>query len=95
MWGSGPQSPFVTARAPLITYELETGDKFNVSVASNTYDGWAALYVDTTLTNGMISNTWGEYTLNGQYSIFGVSRTINMNGRGMSIEGTQRVSNME
>lgn len=46
------------------------------------------MYSDTSLVNGQIANTWGEFSFNGQYATFDVSREVNMNGHGMNIVGS-------
>lgn len=93
LWG--PTGSWVNVQAPLITHQISNGSAVNVSVATGTSGGWAALYEDTKMVNGQVSNTWGEFTYNGQYSTFDVSRLPNMNGRDMSIEVEDCVSDME
>jgi len=93
MWG--PVGSWVNVQAPLITYQITNGSSVNVSTATGTSGGWAALYEDTKMINGQVSNTWGEFTYNGQYSTVDVSRLVNMNGRNMSISGAECVSDME
>jgi hypothetical protein len=93
MWGSW--GSWTNVQAPLITYEIANGSAVNISTVTGTSGGWAALYEDTKMVNGQISNTWGEFTYNGQYSTVDVSRLVNMNGRDMTIEGAQCVSDMK
>jgi hypothetical protein len=93
MWG--PLGSWTNVNAPLITYEITNGSSVNISTVTGTSGGWAALYEDTKMVNGQVSNTWGEFTYNGQYSTVDVSRLVNMNGRNMTIEGAECVSDME
>jgi len=93
VWGAA--SSWVNVAAPLIAHPLANGSSFNVSFASGSSGAWAAVYEDTKMLNGQISNTWGEYTFNGQFSTFDVSRLPNMNGRDMTITGTECKSNMD
>lgn len=92
VWGAA--SSWVNVAAPLIAYPLTNGSSFNVSFASGSSGAWAAVYEDTKMLNGQISNTWGEYTFAGEFSTFDVSRLPNMNGRDMSITGTECKSDM-
>lgn len=90
----GPAASWVNVNVPLITQTLASGSSFNVSVASGTSGGWAAIFSDTTLVDGQVSDTWGEFTFDGEYSTFDVSRLVNMNGHNMSIAATDCVSDM-
>jgi hypothetical protein len=57
-------SQFVAAHQPTITYSLNPGASFDVSLRHGVSGAWSALYGDqTTLTPwGMIANTFGEFT---------------------------------
>jgi len=91
----GPAGSWVNAIAPLITVSIPAGAVQTVSFANGASGAWAGIYPDTTLTQyGQIGQTWGEYTFSGQYSTIDVSREVAMNGRGMSIETPQCVSDM-
>jgi hypothetical protein len=93
LWG--PTGSWVNAVVPLITHQLVNGSTFNVSVKTGTSGAWSAIYEDTPMVNGQVSNTWGEFTYNGEFSTVDVSRLANMKGRGMSITSETCVSDME
>jgi len=93
VWGSA--GSWVNVDAPLITYSLGNKQSLNVSFASGASGAWAAIYSNTSLVNGQISETWGEYTFDGQYSTFDVSREVNMDGRSMKIETEGCTSDMD
>jgi len=92
VWGSA--SSWVNVAAPLIAQTLNNGSSFKVSFASGSSGAWSAVYEDTKMLNGQISNTWGEYTFNGQFSTFDVSRLPNMAGHGMTISTDNCKSDM-
>lgn len=92
VWGSA--GSWVNVDAPLITYPIANGSSLNVSFATGASGAWAAIYSNTTLVNGQIAETWGEFTFDGTYSTFDVSREVNMDGRAMSIETEGCTSNM-
>lgn len=89
----GPDASWVNAKQPLITYSLPAGQSCTLSFASGLSGAWSAIYGDTTMVNGQVSNTWGEFTF-GEYGVVDVSREVNMNGHSMSIVGPQCTSNM-
>lgn len=80
--------------APLITYPLSDKQTLYVSFTQPTSGAWAAIYSDTTLVQGQISETWGEFTFDDKHSTVDVSREVNMQARGMSIETEGCISNM-
>jgi hypothetical protein len=88
VWGVA--GSWVNAVKPLIMVTIPAGASQTVSFANGASGAWAPIYPDTTLSQwGQISQTWGEYTFNGQSTTFDVSREVNMNGRAMSItDGT-------
>ncbi|GAB7342053.1 hypothetical protein MBLNU457_g0337t1 [Dothideomycetes sp. NU457] len=92
IWGSA--SSWVNVASPLIAQALAPGQSFKASFASGVSGAWSAIYEDTQMLNGQISNTWGEYTFNGQFSTFDVSRLPNMAGHGMTIETDNCKSDM-
>lgn len=92
VWGSA--GSWVNVNKPLITYPIANGTSMNISFASGASGAWAAIYENTTMVNGQISETWGEYTFDGTYSTFDVSREVNMEGHAMAIETDGCVSNM-
>lgn len=91
----GPAASWVNVNKPYITYDLKNGSSFNVTYSSGISGGWAAVYDDTKLVNGQVSETWGEFTFDGQFSTFDVSREVNMQGRNMTIESSECVSDMD
>lgn len=88
IWGS--QGSWVNKIPPLITVSIPAGAVQTVSFANGASGAWAPVFADTKMSQwGQISQTWGEYTFNGQWTTFDVSREVNMNGRAMSItDGT-------
>ncbi|RMZ82781.1 hypothetical protein DV738_g1649, partial [Chaetothyriales sp. CBS 135597] len=95
LWGvAGSWVGGLSPIQPLITYSLGPSEKVTISFADGASGGWAGLYSDTTLSNGQIFNTWGEYTFNSDYSTVDVSREPNMNGNNMTIVTPGCVSDM-
>lgn len=70
-------------------------ESVTISYAEGASGACAAVYPDTTMVNGQISNTWLEYTFAGAYSTYDVSREVNMNGRGISAVGPSCTSDMD
>lgn len=91
----GPAASWVNADTPLVTYALAPKASVTVSFASGLSGGFSAVYADTELVNGQVSNTWGEFTFNGEYSTFDVSRMVNMDGNDLSIVVEECTSNMD
>lgn len=91
VWGVA--GSWINVIQPHITVALSPGETTTVSFADGASGAWSAIYSDTTMVNGQISNTWGEFTF-GQYGVVDVSREVNMSGRSMSIVGPACVSNM-
>jgi len=84
VWGAA--GSWVNAVKPLITASIPAGAVQTVSFANGASGAWAAIYPDTVMSAfGQISQTWGEYTFNGQWSTVDVSREVNMSGRPMEI----------
>lgn len=93
LWGSW--ASWVNVNKPLINHSLKNGSSVHVSYASGISGGFAAVYSDTKLVNGQVSETWGEFTFDGMYSTFDVSREVNMNGHDMSMETDGCTSDMD
>jgi hypothetical protein len=91
----GPAASWVNVNVPLITHTINNGSTLNVTYASGISGGWAAIYNDTKLVNGQISETWGEFTFDGTYSTFDVSPEVNMKGHNMTIESSECKSSMD
>jgi len=91
-WGAA--ASWVNVQAPLITQSLAPGKTFTISMASGQSGAMSAIYSDTKLVNGQISNTWLEYTT-GQFGVFDVSREVNMNGHSISSSTDGCNSNMD
>jgi len=91
-WGAA--ASWVNVQAPLITQSLAPGQSFTISMASGQSGAISAIYSDTKLVNGQISNTWLEYTT-GQFGVFDVSREVNMNGNSISSSTDGCNSNMD
>ena len=82
----GPDASWVNAKTPLITVSIAKKATKIVSFASGSIGAWSAIYSDTKLVNGQISNTWGEFTMSPE-GVVDVSREVNMNGHTMSVVG--------
>ena len=89
----GPDASWVNANQPLVTVDIPAGSNQLISFASGAIGAWSAVYSDTVMSNGQISNTWGEYTMSPE-GVVDVSREVNMNGHGMSIVGPQCTTDM-
>jgi hypothetical protein len=90
----GPQGSWVNVVQPLITATIANGTSTTVSFASGQTGAWSAIYDDTAMLNGQVSDTWGEYTFSAM-GVVDVSREPNMKGHKMSIVGPTCVSDME
>lgn len=89
----GPGASWVNVHTPLVTASLAAGASITISFAYGSIGAWSAVYPDTALVNGQVSNTWGEYTFSST-GVFDVTREVNMNGHGMSIVGPKCTANM-
>ncbi len=86
LWGvSGSWVGGLNPVQPLVTYSLAPGESTTISFADGSSGGWSGIYADTTMANGQIFNTWGEYTFSGDWSTVDVTREPNMNGNNMTI----------
>ena len=90
----GPSASWVNAKTPLITISLPQKAVTNVSFASGSVGAWSAIYGDTQLVNGQVSNTWAEYTMS-ESGVVDVSREVNMNGHTMSVVGPSCTADMD
>jgi len=89
----GPEGSWVNAIQPLVTYSLASGASTVISFANGAIGAWSAIYSDTPMVNGQISNTWGEYTFS-EEGVVDVSREVNMNGHSMSVVGPSCTTDM-
>jgi len=90
----GPEGSWVNAIQPLVTVSIASGESTVVSFADGAIGAWSAVYSDTPMVNGQISNTWGEYTFS-EEGVVDVSREVNMDGHSMSIVGPSCTSDMD
>lgn len=90
----GPHASWVNAIQPLITTSIANGSSTIISFASGQTGAWSAIYEDTAMLNGQVSNIWGEYTFS-PMGVVDVSRLPNMKGHEMSIVGPTCTSDME
>jgi hypothetical protein len=93
IWGA--DGSWVNTKPPQVAIPLAPGASATVSFADGVSGAWAGIYGDTTMVNGQISNTWGEFTFKKPYTTYDVSREVNMSGKGMSISGPSCVSDMD
>lgn len=91
----GPAGSWINAVAPLISHPMGAGESVTVSYAEGASGACSAVYPDTQMVNGQVSNTWIEYTFAGIYSTYDVSREVNMNGRGISTVGPSCTTDMD
>jgi hypothetical protein len=92
VWGR--DSSWVNVKQPLITTSIANDSSTTISFATGQSGAWAAIYHDTVMLNGQISNVWGEYTFS-PTGVVDVSKLPNMKGNKMTIIGPTCVSNME
>jgi len=91
VWGS--DGSWVNAKQPFVTHTLTQGSNCTLSFASGVSGALSAIYSDTKLINGQISNTWLEFTT-GQYGVVDISKEVNMSGRSVSVTTDSCVSDM-
>jgi len=91
VWGS--QGSWVNAVQPFITASIAPGASTTVSFASGAIGACSAVYSDTVMVNGQISNTWCEYTF-GPEGVVDISREVNMAGHTMSVVGPECTTDM-
>lgn len=92
VWDSGLKA-WVNVDQPAITRTLKVNHTVHVSFDPSVNNGavsgaWAMINTNTTLVDGLVSNTWGEYTFEetGAFSTIDISREPNMDGSAMTIE---------
>jgi hypothetical protein len=90
----GPDGSWVNVKQPLVTASIANGTSTTVSFANGQSGAWSAIYDDTEMLNGQISNTWGEYTFS-PMGVVDVSREPNMDGKKMTIVGPKCVTDMD
>lgn len=90
----GPDGSWVNVGAPLITYSLAPLATVTISFAEGLSGAWSAVYPDTEMVDGQVSNTWGEFTFTPS-GVVDVSREVNMSGHGMVINGPQCTADMD
>ncbi|KAK5065031.1 hypothetical protein LTR84_000866 [Exophiala bonariae] len=91
IWGVA--GSWVNVIQPHITASIPAGQSIWVSFADGASGAFTAVYGDTTLVNGQLSNTWGEFTF-GQWGVVDVSREVKMDGHGLSIVGPTCTTDM-
>lgn len=91
-WGS--QGSWVNAVVPLITVSIPSSGKTTLSFADGNSGACTAIYSDTELVDGQISNTWLEHTY-GPSGVLDVSREVNMSGHSIEAVGPSCTTNME
>lgn len=89
----GPGASWVNAHTPLITVSLPPQRSTTISFAYQQSGAWSAVYPDTILVNGQISNTWAEFTFTSS-GVVDISRLVNGNGRSLEVVGPSCTSNM-
>lgn len=92
IWGVA--GSWVNVIQPHITASIPAGQSIWVSFADGASGAFTAVYGDTTLVNGQLSNTWGEFTF-GQWGVVDVSREVKMDGHGLSIVGPSCTTDMD
>ena len=93
IWGE--QGSWVNVQPPLVMRALAPGGSIVISFLEGTSGAWSTLFNETTLVNGQVFNTWGEYTFAGIDSTVDVSRLVNMHGNDMTIITPACTSNMD
>ena len=92
MWEKA--SAWVNANVPYITHSLPAGSGLSISMDEGLSGAYSAVYGDTSMSNGLVYNTWGEWSTSGTDSTFDVSRLVNMGGHKMKIETPGCVADM-
>jgi len=88
------EGSWVNVHNPDVAVSMKKGHHHTVSFADGISGGWAAIYKDTVLENGLVKQTWGEYTM-GEWGTIDVSREVWMKGRNMRIHTPNCVSDMD
>lgn len=92
-WGS--QGSWVNVKQPAITVSLPQNEKVTLSFSSGQSGALSAVYSDTKLINGQVSNTWAEFTFESEYSTVDISREVLMSGHTMEVVTPQCTTNMD
>ncbi|KAK3063334.1 hypothetical protein LTS18_001236, partial [Coniosporium uncinatum] len=92
VWGTA--GSWINAVQPQISTTLPNGTMTTLSFADGVSGAFSAIYEDTTMVNGQVSNTWGEFTM-GEYGVIDVSREVNMSGHRMQVNLPKCKTNMD
>ncbi|KAI9741477.1 MAG: hypothetical protein M1818_004283 [Claussenomyces sp. TS43310] len=92
--GWGAAGSWVNAKQPLITVSVPQNQKVTLSFANGQSGALSAIYKDTKLVNGQVSNTWTEFTFQDSDSTVDVSREVLMTGHSMEVVTPQCTTNM-
>ncbi|KAF2673144.1 hypothetical protein BT63DRAFT_451176 [Microthyrium microscopicum] len=92
VWGPAGSWMNTAGKPPLITVALSPGQSQVISCADIS-GGMSAIYGNTQLVNGQISNTWVEFTY-GAWGTVDVSREVNMSGNSISVVGSKCTTDM-
>jgi len=90
----GPDGSWINAQQPLISISIAAGARHTLSFSDSFSGAMSAIYSDTQLVNGQVSETWIEWTT-GEYGVVDVSREVNMNGHNVSVKGPQCTTDMD
>lgn len=89
----GPSGSWVNVKQPEITISLASGSSNTISFADGFSGALSAIYSDTSLVNGQVSNTWIELTTTAS-GVVDISREVKMSGHTMSVVGPDCTTNM-
>ncbi|KAF2494662.1 hypothetical protein BU16DRAFT_539928 [Lophium mytilinum] len=84
---------WVNAHVPALTVSIASGSSKSISFTDSFSGACSAVYEDTELVNGQVSNTWLEATF-GAWGTYDVSREVNMSGHSISAVGPTCTSDM-
>lgn len=90
-WGSA--ASWINVQTPLVTLLLPAGSSKTLSFKDGASGALSAIYSDTELVDGQVSNTWIEFTMSNE-GVFDISREVNMNGHSVEVVGPECTSNM-
>ncbi|KAF2649773.1 hypothetical protein K491DRAFT_610128, partial [Lophiostoma macrostomum CBS 122681] len=85
---------WINAHPALIAIHLGAGDSQTVSFAEGFSGACSSADSGMKLDDGLISNTWAEFTFTPTYGVFDVSREVNLDGSSISMQGSQCLSDM-
>jgi len=89
----GPAASWINANVPTITISLAKGASQILSFANGQSGACSAIYSDTQIVNGQVSDTWFEFTFSNE-GVVDISREVNMNGHSMCAVGPECTTNM-